>query len=368
MSIQQAHTVATRGYHAPVVRTGYESVLGKRTGEMFASAAPQDGKVISVTDSGILVEFADKSQKGYTLGTMYGKAEGTTYPHQLVTSMQPGQKFKKGEYISYNTNFFEPDPILPGGVVYKGSMLVRCAMMETPHTHEDSSTISQRLSQLLTTTTAKPKPFSVSFRQNILNMVKIGQQLNPEDILLTIEDEITAMDDRFGQASMEILANRAKSSPTSGYRGTVTDIEVFYHGDKAEMSSSLKALADRSDRRRADKAKSIGAQPTTGLVDSDYSDDGTPLALGRAVIIIYISVSEGAGVGDKIVAGNQLKSVIGEVMPYSVTTKDGKPIDLKFGAKSFAARIVTSLLMMGTYAAALDALTDFAIADFEKKR
>ena len=367
MSIQQAHTVATVGYHAPVVRTGYESVIGQRTGEMFASAARMDGKVISVTDSGILVEYADGEQKGYTLGTMYGRAEGSTYPHNLITEMKPGQKFKKGEYISYNTNFFEPDPILPGGVVYKGSMLTRVALIESSHTHEDSSTISEELSKSMTTTTAKVKKYGVNFKQNLLNMVKIGQQVNPEDIIMTIEDEITAMDDSFGEASMEILANRAKSSPTSGYRGRISDIDVIYHGDKADMSASLKALADRSDRRRADKAKATGKPAITGSVDSDYSHEGTPLSLGKAVIVVYITVSEGAGVGDKLVFSNQLKSVIGEVMPYKLTTKSGLPVHAKFGAKSFAARIVNSMISIGVRGATLDALTDVAVAAYRGK-
>lgn len=58
----------------------------------------------------------------------------------------------------------------------------------------------------------------------------------------------------------------------------------------------------------------------------------------------------------KIVAGNQLKSVIGEVMDYTIRTETGEVVDLQFGAKSFAARIVNSLIMFGVRAAALKAL------------
>lgn len=364
VSIQQAHTVATQGYHAPVVRTGYESVLGQRTGEMFASAARQDGKVISLTDSGILVEYADGSRKGFQLGTMYGKAEGTIYPHPIISPMKAGQKFKKGDYISYNTNFFEPDPILPGGIVYKGSMLTRVAMMELPHTHEDSSTISEELSVGMTTTVSKPKVFVVSFKENVHNIVKVGQSVNPEDVLMTFEDEITAMDNNMSSESMEILANRAKNSPRAGYKGKITKIEVFYHGDKADMSSTLKALADKSDRDTAAKAKSLEKPVTTNFVDSDYSHEGTPLALNKAVIKVQIDVTQGAGTGDKLVFGNQLKSVIGEVMPYKLTTESGLPIHAKFGAKSFAARIVESLIIMGTLGAALEVVTDAALKEY----
>lgn len=356
VSVQQAHTVATTGYHAPVVRTGYESVIGKRSGEMFCSAARQDGVVESVSPTGITVKYADGTVKGYSLGTLYGRAEGTTYPHNLVTKMKEGQAFKKGETISYNTNFFEEDPILPGGIVYKGSLLTRIALMETPHTYEDSTAISGELSAQLTTTTVKVKQYIVNFRQNLLNVVKPGQKVNPEDILMIMEDEITSGDEGFSAASLEILANRARNAPKSGYRGRVDWIEVFYHGDKADMSASLKSLADRSDRYKADRAKSTNKPVTTGSTDSDYSHEGAPLMPQRAVIKVYISVSEPAGIGDKIVGAAQIKSVIGEVMPYTLTTESGLKVHLKFGARSFAARIVDSMISMGVYASTLEVI------------
>lgn len=356
VSIQQAHTVATTGYHAPVVRTGYESVIGRRTGEMFCVTAKQDGVVETLTPTGMTVKYADGSVKGFSLGMMYGQAEGTTYPHPIVTKMKEGQSFKQGDNLTYNTNFFEEDPILPGGIVYKGSLLTRIALMETPHTYEDSTAISSELSQQLTTTTTKVKQYIVTFRQNLLNVVKPGQKVNPEDILMIMEDEISSGDEGFSAASLEILANRSRNAPKAGYRGRVEWIEVFYHGDKNEMSASLKSLADRSDRYKADRAKSTNRPVTTGSTDSDYSHEGTPLMPQRAVVKVYINVSEPAGVGDKIVGAAQLKSVIGEVMPYTLTTESGLKVHLKFGARSFAARIVDSMISMGVYASTLEVI------------
>lgn len=298
VNIQQAHTVSTEGYHAPVVRTGYESVIGHRTGPLYASSAKQAGKVVSVTESGIVVEYEDGTKKGFALGQQYGKAEGSVYPHNLVTDMVVGQTFKKGEYISYNTNFFERDPILPGDLVYKGSLLARIAMVESPNTFEDSSVISDELSNRLATTTTKVKTFTVGFKQNIHNIVKVGQRVKPEDVLMIIEDEITSMDSGFGPESMAILANLAKSAPKASYHGEIAKIEVFYHGEKTDMSSSLKSVADRSDRKLIESCKATNSPVVDGSVDSEFSVDGTPLVLDKAVIKIYINVREGASVGD----------------------------------------------------------------------
>lgn len=350
-----------------MVRSGYESVIGQRTGEMFASAARQDGKVISKTDHGILVEYKDGSRRGFALGMLYGKAEGSVYPHVLVSNMREGQKFRKGDYISYNTGFFEPDHLAPGSLVYKGSLMTRVALVETTETHEDSSTVSAHLAGRLTTTVAKPKSYVVRFKQAVHNVVKPGQTVMPEDILMTIEDEITAMDDSFSSSSIEVLMDKAKMSPTSGKKGTISWIEVIYHGDKADMSTSLKALADRSDRRKLETAKASGKPVETGLVNSDWRVDGTPLAVDHAEVRIYINVNEPLNNGDKIVLGSQLKSVIGEVMNYKLTTRSGLTVDAKMGAKSFAARIVTSLIEVGVRASTLDVITKHAIKAYRNQ-
>lgn len=354
ISIQQGHTIATQGYGASMIRTGYESVIGMRTSEVFAKTATQDGVVTAISEKGITVKYKDGSEEGYSLGTIYGKAEGSVYPHTLVTPMKVGQKFKKDEFISYNTNFFEPDPILPGGIVYKGSMMARVVLMEVPQTHEDSSAISHALSQRLMTTTTKVKTFTVSFKQNVHDIVKVGQKLKPEDFLMVIEDEITSSDDSFRDSSLAILSERAKNAPRSGYIGTVSDIEVFYHGDTRDMTSTLKSIATRSDRNRAEEAKSRLKTATTGFVNSDFTVDGTPLALGKAVIKVYINVLDDATTGDKVVWGHQLKSVIGEIMPYTLRTESGHVVDAKIGAKSFAARIVESIIKIGEKATILD--------------
>lgn len=364
VGIQQAHTVATRGYEPNMVRTGYENVIGQRTGEMFASSAKQDGKVITKTDHGILVEYKDGTRKGFALGMLYGKAEGSVYPHTLVSNMREGQKFRKGDYISYNTGFFEPDHLAPGSLVYKGSMMVRVALPEAPETHEDSSAISAALAARMTTTIAKPKSYVVRFKQGVHNVVKPGQKVNPEDPLLTIEDELTAMDDSLSDSSISILADMAKMTPRAGSRGTISWIEVIYHGDKADMSASLKALADRSDRRKYETGKSTGKPVETGLVNSDWRVDGTPLAVDHAELRVYINVDEPLGSGDKVVYGAQLKSVCGEVMNYKLTTESGLVVDAKMGAKSFAARIVTSLIEVGVRASTLDVITKDALKTY----
>lgn len=348
ISIQQSHTIATAGYHQPLVRTGYEYVIGNRTTDMFCYCAKQDGKVVGVTESGIIVEYADGTQKGVTLGRVYGKAEGSVYPHDIVTPMKIGQKFKKGDTVAYNTGFFEPDLLDPKRVVMKNSMLVTTALYESNQTHEDSSVISKALSRRLSAKTTKVKSFVINFNQNLLDVVKPGQAVNPKDVLMIIEDEITSTNNVFDEESLRVLKRLSNQAPRANFLGTVDKIEVYYHGDKRDMTASLKALADRSDRILAETCRSSGKPVMTGQVNDEYRVSGVPLALDKAELKFYITIETPAGVGDKNVFANQMKSVVGEVMDYSMTTESGTPIDAVFGMRSIMARVVNSPALIGT--------------------
>ncbi len=109
--------------------------------------ADQDGKVISMTDKGLIVEYKDKTKHGFNIGRHYGKAEGSIYPHDIVTPLQLNDSFKKGDPIIYNSGFFEPNFINPKQIVMKASVVAKTAIMEIPETYEDSSIISEKLAK-----------------------------------------------------------------------------------------------------------------------------------------------------------------------------------------------------------------------------
>lgn len=365
ISIQQSHTVAAKGYHQAYVRTGYEYVIGNRTTEMFCYTAKQDGVVESITPQGIIIKYIDGTLKGISLGRQYGKAEGTIYPHDVVTPLKAGDSFYKGDVVCYNTSFFEEDILDPTKVVMKNSLIAKTVFYESPQTHEDSSSISASLSERLTSKTTKTMSFTVNFGQNLRDVVKVGDSIRPNDILMIIEDEITA--GSYDEESIRVLRRLANQAPRSAYKGTVDKIEVRYHGEKADMSNTLKALADKSDKVLAATCKSSGKPVITGAVNDDYRVSGTPLTLDKAEIIIYITISTSAGVGDKAVFASQMKSVIGQVMDYEMYTESGEKIDAVFGFRSIMARIVNSPVLIATTTTLLKVIGRKAVEIYRSK-
>lgn len=298
VGIQNSHFVSCEGYHQNTTRTGYDSVVADRTFDLFAYTAKKPGFVKSIDSKGIIVEYEDKEIQGFQIGRRFGSSGGLTIPHEIVTPLKLNDKFKVGDAIVYNDGFFEPDFFDPKKIVLKNSMNVKTVLWESYQTLEDASSISRRLSDKLSTRITKVKDIIVSFDQSVSKLVKVGDITNADTVLCIIEDAITANNNLFNETSIDTLRLISAQAPKAHVKGIVEKIEVFYHGDKEDMSDSLKKLANENDKRLKEYAISTGSPVYTGSVDSGLRIDNDPLSLDNLCIRIYISSNVGAGVGD----------------------------------------------------------------------
>lgn len=360
ISIMNTHTISSIGYHQPYIRTGYESIIANRTTDMFAVTAKQNGKVLSKTNLGIIVEYEDGNRNGVSLGRNYGKAEGSYYPFDIITNLNVNDIFTKGDIIAYNTGFFEKDLFNPKRVVMKNSLSVKTVLYETLETHEDSSAISKEYALKLSSYTTKVKSIVVDFNQNLVSMVKPQQNISASDTLVIIEDEITSKSS-FDEESLSVLKKLSNQAPVAKYDGIVDRIEVYYHGDKEDMSSSLLELTNTSDKLFSTRAKSSNNPSVSGRVNDDYLVAGNPLLLNKAEIKIYITVFNTPSVGDKVVFGNQMKSTFGAILNNEMHTESGDKVEAAFGYRSILARAVNSPLLIGTTTTLLKVITKKAV-------
>ena len=359
-SVQMSHVVGCKGYRQPLIRTGYESMVGHRCHEPFAITAKKPGKVISINEYGIIIEDED-GRKGYKLGTVYGSAEGTYYNHELSTTLKVGDKVQPGDAIVYNTSFFEPDWLNPRQIIWKNSFNVKTALYESNQTLEDGSAITRRVSELLETSTVKIREFVLEFKQNLRELVKVGDEVSPSTVLGIIEDELTSEYNIFDEKSIKTLQRLSNKAPKAKYKGTIDRIEMFYNGDIKDMSPTLKALANYTDDQLEKRYKAIGEQVLSGKVNEEYRVEGNALLKDTCNIKIYIKVYNKAGVGDKGAFSNQLKSTFGEIIDYEMYTEKGEPIDAVFGFRSVHNRVVLSPESIGTTNTLLDLIRKKAV-------
>jgi hypothetical protein len=332
---------------------------------MFAVSARQDGKVVSVAPTGIVVQYTDGKKQGYEIGRRFGNAAGLTIPHSVVANVKPGQDFKQGQILTYNTGFFEPDLLNPDNVVWKAGLLVKTVLMEVPETLEDSSAISARLAEKLVTKVAKFSDIVVTFDQSVTMKVKPGQAIGSEDILCIIEDAVTSQANLFNDESLNTLKLLSNYAPQAKVKGVVERIEVYYHGEKEDMSDSLRKIADASDKDLAARLSSTNRRVLTGSVDEAFRVEGEPLQFEHMCIRVYITSDVHMGEGDKGVFANQMKTVVGKKSTAEYKTEKGELIDAVFGSTSIDNRIVHSPYIIGMYSVLSDLVGQEALAAYE---
>ena len=277
---------------------------------MFAITAPQPGKVLSVNKKGIIVEFADGTKQGYQLGRRFGNAAGLVIPHEIATPLKADNEFQVGEPICYNTGFFEIDFFDPKRIVLKNAFNVRTVLWESLQTLEDASSITEKVASKLVTSVTKVKTVLLAFDQTVTNLVKVGDEVEYDSVLCYIQDEVTAAGKLFTDETIDTLKMLGAQSPRAHVKGRVEAVEVYYHGDKEDMSESILQLAEESDKRFKYIANSQGKKYYSGSVDAGFRTDGNSLPMDCVAIRVYITMQAPCGVGD-----------------FSQCTTDDSPID-----------------------------------------
>jgi len=348
ISIQQSSGTFAEGYRPTPLRTGYEQVLAHRCDDLYAYTAKADGKVTAVTPRAIVITYDDGTSRAVELGRRFGSVAGVTFPHELTTSLKVGDVVKAGDVVAYNSHYFEPDTLNPSQVLWKAGVLVKTAIMESVDTLEDSSAISERVADLMSTKITKVRDIVVGFDQEIHKLLEPGTEVDVESILCTIEDAVSAQNQLFDESSLDTLRLISANTPRAKFKGTVERVEVFYHGELDDASESIAELAATSDRERKRAARDLKTTYTSGQVNDSMRVEGRSLPHKHAVIRVYITGRVGTGVGDKGVFGNQMKTIFGRVMSGINRTASGEDIDAIFGYTSINDRIILSPEVIGT--------------------
>jgi len=356
ISIMNAHIVPIKNSRVPYVRTGYEAVVPMRMDPKYVTTAQEDGVVTTLTKDNITVNYKQSGTVKYKLLTWVTKEEsGSAYTHTLISNLNKGDKFVAGDTILYDKLFFEPDIFNPKRVLYKMGTTVTVALSEEPQTHEDSASISSKLTKELSTTVTKVKSYVMTGVDNITNLVKIGDKVEPSDVLFTMLDNSIGDVEKLDKRTIEILHSLKQSSPKAKYKGKITDIKIYYNCEPDELSNSVKRVIKETDER------ALNDTGYKAKVTSAYSIEGKPLLPGSIEIKIYIETNEDMGIGDKGIFGNQLKFTVGEVYKYDMSTEDGTNIEAVFSNRSIMARIVNSPTLIGTTSMVLEKLADNAV-------
>lgn len=340
-------------------------MLAHRTDDLFAKTAKKKGKVTTLDDEHLVIEYNDGTQDSVKIGRIFGEMSGTTIPHMVKTGLRLGQTVNIGDCICYNSNYFTPDSIYPNQVLWKAGIIAKTALLESPDTFEDSSVISQSLAEKLKTKTTKIRTIRLAFDQEVRNLVDIGDSVDVESILCTIENSTESNSEIFDEESLKTLRLLSNLTPRAKLTGVVEKIVVLYNGDIEDMSKSLKSLVERSNDDLTRLNRKLGKPAIDGSVDGSLRVDGTALEIDSVAIKVYITGVMGVGSGDKAVFSSQLKTTFARVMTGVNKTESGTPVDAIFGYRSINDRIVNSAAIIGTTNTLLRLVGELAVKAYK---
>lgn len=341
--VQQSQVMAADNYEMNPLRTSYDTVVAYRTSELYKSVSKKPGKVVEITQYGMTVEYEDGTTDKFSLGYDIGKGAGEYHKHEKITDREVGYKFEAGEILAYDHMFFDRDPIDPRRVVWKSGGNARIALWEDQFTFEDSIAITKGFAEKSTSPFLKPNEFTVEAAQSIKLHVKVGDEVEYDQILCDIQNPESAgfdFEDAEEFAGLDRLGIKQIKAKQSG---VITKIEVVYNGDPEGWDESLRAFIKRQDGVRGKIASYKSLTAATGNVGGNTSIGKSKLYPETAVVMIYIDNKIKTTTADKFVVGNQMKGTVGFIYEHPIYTLDGRPVDIIFSLKSLLNRMVLSL-------------------------
>ena len=338
--IQDAHTRPCAKYQPYSWRTGMDSAIAHYSTEpKFAITARKNGTVIKKTEHYVTIKYDDGEEYSYKYGKQFGVSAGTIVPMPVVCELQEGKKFKAGEPIVYNTDFFVRNPFSKtGALVMKFGIPVVVHLQDNRNTIEDSCAISKSLAKDFVIDVTHKRVVLVNFTDEVYDLVRVGQIVHQEDPVCKVLDKTAAMFVDQENDISDTLDYLDRKTPRAKYAGRVDRIEIYYHGDMADMTDSLRKYVKQSESNFA--AMNPEGKDATGRTGDNYRVEGKQLSANTCAMCIYITDEEPMGSSDKMVLGTQLKCTVTRVMTETLKAEDGTVIEVDFGQKSVENRLV----------------------------
>lgn len=364
-AVQNSQTMGTNGYELLPVRTGYERVIGNRTSDTFCRTAKLDGEVTDKDDKTgtLVVTYSDGTVDKVSTATVYAPWSGKLMAQPVQCNLNKGDKFNAGDVLTYNPLFFKADKLVPNQVSLTMATLARVAIIEGGDVYEDSCAMSLELSKKLGADIAHVRNIVLDSDQDIVDLVEVGDEVNPDSILCTIINSQTDTS-FYDEQTLTLLEKIGSTSPKAKYHGRITKVEVLYTGEIEDMAINVQDVAVTSDKALYRKARKMGTNVTDGRVDIGHRIDGNGLGLNQVVIRVYMVSPLTMSTGDKLVMSHQLKATVARVWTDNNRDENGKKFDAFFSGQSIDNRVVDSPFLIGSTSTIMLEVTARAIDNY----
>jgi hypothetical protein len=368
---QGGHIIATKVQHNYLIGTGIDKTLSHLVGQDFAFKASEDGVVSKVDETNKLVflkyasgettaiDISDKPANN-SAGGFYMKNQ-----LELTDGLKVGSKFKVGQILATNRQFFKED--MDGSHGFAAGRLTKVALMCLTTTYEDSMPITDTVRREMASTIISEKETILKENSRIHSIAKEGQYININEPLVIFEEigdtekaALSAVEKAsnpdFGKGSeLEYLG---KNVVKSKYAGLITNIKVYYNCDleSPTLEPTLKEYLQgyiESNKRRSGLLKGIKADELIEQASTEriMKDKILGNEMQGVLIVFYIQHEEDSSIGNKLTFFSAAKGIVSEVIPDELAPytdyRPKDPIEAILSPMSLISRNVPDLMLTG---------------------
>lgn len=331
----------------------------------FSVVAEEDGEILSSNDTYTKIKYKSGKIDIISMNEDERNADkGYFVPNKfkLADELSVGKKFKKGDLIAYNKNFFKSKS--NGRVGLSAGPIATVAIIDSEGTWEDACIPFDSLSEKLTTNITKRVARVLDLNTEIRDFnTDLYSVVNADDVLYKYR---VLEDDESMNAFFIMDDNLTMTDVTAHNHGIIKDIRIYYRNSRdVSMSESMKKfikevtlkqkqlnnaddLKDVTDEFKRVKYNKLPMELTSR--GSMSKINGDLIENGKVLIEYYIESEFKLGSGDKLVVDRALKGEPADVYPDElrpVGLDSGRKGDLLFNTYSLLARITPGMILHG---------------------
>ena len=364
---QSKHAIPTNDAHPALIRSGAEVAIPQIISNDFVFKAEDDGVVekLDLANEYMIIRYKEGNKKvAVDLSAKSSKnSNGGFYiTNKKDPAVKKGDKFKKGDILAKNTQYFYGDKentsFMPG-------RLTLVAMHSGWYTYEDTCLITRGLSSAMGTYITMNKELKLGKNTNLEYIAKKGQKINSGEPLAIFEshfdeEEANKLLDRLGTEFKQTISKMGKNSIKSKYTGEIVDVVLTYNHDIEEYSPSLQKLIKSYktgiEAKKKLVAKDVGGKAESSGIEFPHTDKSTATAgklrgLDGIMIEFTIKYKDDMFIGDKVTYSAAVKTIVADVVeeedaPYCEGDENTK-IQAVFSPLSVVSRLTEDVLYQG---------------------
>ena len=362
------HQMRVKRSSPNLVTTGMDEAIPYMTSNFFSyKFKGNKGKVLSISDKFIVYEDLESKEKKFVdieEKTMKNSDGGFYVTLKLKPNVKKGQILKYNDILAYDPTSYSKQVGNPdgNGVSYNNGTMAKIAIMTTDEAFNDSTVITDTLSDSMSSDYLVEKTRYLPKDTNIYHLVQKGMPIQEGEPLMIFQNAFEENDANMLLKSItdddvEAISDLGRIHVRSKLTGVVQDVKIFRTCELDELSPSLKKIVtsyENKIKKEKTELKKMGVENVDGLLDPDYKLEAQGKlkdCLDGVKVFIYIKCHDNMGVGDKLVFSTALKGVIKTIIPKGkepyTDFRPNEKVEALLTTAGVNARMVSSIILNG---------------------